>query len=118
MSKRRTAWVREMAQKQRNALPTDTLRNDADFNDALLHPRYPLTLVQRVGAVVVGMMFLSPALLILVMGRELLADGWFGTLVLLAGIAVFVFVCCVPGVTMLANGISGKRASQRRSVPR
>jgi hypothetical protein len=106
----------DLLAKQQNTLPGDVLRNDADFNDALLRPRRPLTLVQRLGAITVGLMFLSPVLVIVMFGRDFIDGGWFTIGLLLVGVLVYVFVLGVPGFRILINGIAGRRISFRPRV--
>lgn len=52
----------EAIQKQRNTLPQDTIRNAAGVDGFIIRGDKPFTTVQRVGAVILGVLYCSPGI--------------------------------------------------------
>ena len=52
-------WQDEIRSRQRNISPPDVIRNDAFVEDSLIRGGKRLSLLQRVGAVILGISFFS-----------------------------------------------------------
>ena len=52
----------ELRRKQRNILPSDTLPNAASVDGYIIRGDKPFTKVQRVGAVILGVLYCSPGI--------------------------------------------------------
>ena len=55
-------WEAEAGQKQRNILPQDTIPNAASVDGFIIRGDKPFTTVQRVGAVILGVLYCSPGI--------------------------------------------------------
>lgn len=104
--------------RQQNTLPPDVLRNDRVVEDALYNPSRPMPRVQRIGAVIVGTIYVLPAV-VLVWGsaatcQEEIRQHDPAIFLLLIPLIPLCFLARV-GVRILNNGFSGGPSRKRRS---
>ena len=53
----RDRWTADVVKRQRNILPSDTIRNGVFVDAFLIRSEHPMTAVQRVGAVIFGVCY-------------------------------------------------------------
>jgi hypothetical protein len=108
-------WQEEAQKRQRNIAPEDTIRNDAIAEGLLIRGDRRLTGVQRVTAVVLGLIPASVAILSLWAASDIATTGGFHPVYALIVLPIILFGVAFGYVAfrMIRTGITGGRRDGR-----
>jgi membrane glycosyltransferase len=115
---KRNDWMNDVRNRQRNIAPEDVIRNDAIVEGSLIRGDEPLSTVQRIGAIIIGMFLLAVGIIGLWAASSVMVFGGMenrfehAVLVPLGGVISFGFAYI--GYRMIRSGLTGGRPQRRK----